>query len=179
MEHEEHDNCKDRDAKPLVGQHSVDLVAEVVVACAGLALFDLLYDVVDKFETLAVGGHDGFLARQVNVTLYVRRLLRLGCLGDSHVDHSLEAFAGGGDGIYNRTAELCGQRGGINLVALFVVYVALVQRHDHRHTELEQLSGEEQTAAQVGGVHNVYDDVGIFLLHIGAGDAFLAGEGGH
>ena len=63
--------------------------------------------------------------------------------------------------------------------ALLFVDVALVQGHHHGDAQLQQLGGEKQAAAQVGGVHDVDDHIRMFLLHIGAGDALLAGEGGH
>ena len=38
---------------------------------------------------------------------------------------------------------------------------------------------QEQAAAEVCGVHNVDDHIGIFVLYVGAGDTLLTGEGRH
>ena len=62
---------------------------------------------------------------------------------------------------------------------LFHVDVGLVQGHNHGNTQLQKLGGEEQAAAEVGGVHDVDDHVGALVPDIGAGDALVGGEGGH
>ena len=100
-------------------------------------------------------------------------------MGNSRVNDFLQTVSGGGNGVDNRAAELVGQNLGINLIALLIVDIALVQGNDHGNAQLQQLRGKEQAAAEIGRVHDVDDDVGVFLLHIGTGDAFLAGEGGH
>ena len=55
----------------------------------------------------------------------------------------------------------------------------LVQCDNHGDPQLQQLGGEEQGAAQIGGIHDVDDDIGMLVLDIGAGDALFGSEGRH
>ena len=86
---------------------------------------------------------------------------------------------GGGHRLHHRTAQQLTELFGIDPVACLFVQIAFVQCHHQRDAQFQQLGGKEQAAAEVGGVHDVDDGIGVLMLHIGAGDAFLRGEGGH
>ena len=105
----------------------------------------------------------------------------LALVGPGHggLHHGLQALCGGGNGPDDRTAQLGRQGVHVDLGVLFLVDVALIQGHHHGNAQLQQLCGEEQAAAEVCGVHNVDDHIGIFVLYVGAGDALLTGEGRH
>ena len=100
-------------------------------------------------------------------------------LCNSGIHNGLQPFRGGGDGFHHGTAQFGGERRYINDGLLFCIDIALVQGDHHGDAQFQQLSREEQTAAQVGGIHNVDDGIGVFVLYIGTGDALLRCERGH
>ena len=100
-----------------------------------------------------------------------------GCSGSFH--NGLETFRGCCGGVDDGTAQLGGKGVGVDLIALLVVEVALVQCNHYGHAKFQKLRGKEQASAQVGSVHDVDDGIGIFILYIGAGDAFFGSKGRH
>ena len=68
---------------------------------------------------------------------------------------------------------------GINYRLLLCIDVRLVQRHDDRNTQFEQLCREEQRAAEIGCVHNIDDRVRMLIANIDAGNTLFRRERRH
>ena len=90
-----------------------------------------------------------------------------------------KSIPGGCGGVQYRAAQLFGQGADIDFRLLFLVDVVLIQRHHNGNAQLQQLCGEEEGAAQIGGIHNVDDGIRILVSHIGAGDALFRGKWRH
>ena len=84
-----------------------------------------------------------------------------------------------GHGFDHRTAQLFRKRLDVDVGLLFGVDIALVERHNHRNAQLEQLRGEKQAAAQVGRVDDIDNRVRALIAHIRAGDALFRGKRRH
>ena len=113
------------------------------------------------------------LVGQVDIALGVRGFLPLAVQGDRRIYHRFQALGGNGYRLHNGTAQLGGKSGCINRGLLLCVDVALVQGNYNGNAQLQQLRGEKQAAAEVCGVHNVDDGVGVLMPHIRTGDALL------
>ena len=157
----------------------VSVVSQGLVLGEDLPLLHLGDQGIDKRETLTVGFLHNFLVSQINVALDIRSSLDFTALCNSGIHYGLQPFRGGGDGFHHGTAQFGGERRYINDGLLFCIDIALVQGDHHGDAQFQQLSREEQTAAQVGGIHNVDDGIGVFVLYIGTGDALLRCERGH
>ncbi len=162
-----------------MGHNGVDPVLCVPVGGADAALLHLFDDGVDKGKAGAVRRLNGFPAGHVHVALDIGGLLRLPCPVYRRFDNLRQALAAGGNGVHHRAAQRRRQGCVVNPGFLLFVHVRLVQRNDHGNPQFQQLGGEEEAAAQVGCVHDIYQHVGPLVPNILAGDAFLAGEGGH
>ena len=68
-----------------------------------------------------------------------------------------------------RLSQLLGQGCHVDPGLFLFVDVAFVQRHHHGDAQLQQLGGEKQAAAQIGGVHDVDQNIRMLLLNVGAG----------
>ena len=164
-----------------MGQDGVDLILEIVILGQDFAGLDLLDDIVDENEAGAVSSLNGGLAGQVDVALGVGSGLTFASEGNGSPDHLGQAVvtAGVGNGLDDGAAQSGGKSGGVDLCVLRGVDVGLVQGDDHGDAQFQQLGGEEEAAAQVGGVDDVDDDIGILAFDVGAGDALFTGEGRH
>ena len=162
-----------------MGQNGIDFVLGVLFLGQNLPGLDLGNDLVDKRKPFAVSRFNGGLIRQIDIPLMIRRFLPLTIQGSGGLHDFCQPIPGGGGGIQYRTAQFLGQGIYINFGFLLLVDVMLVQRHNHRNTQLQQLGGEKQRTAQIGGIHNVDDGIGVLVSDIGAGDALLRGKGRH
>ena len=160
-----------------MGDHSVDAILGVFVGSSELALLHLPDNAVDEGETGAVCLFHLRLVGQINIPLLVRGLLCFARLGHRGLDDLRQSLAAGGYGINHRAAQGRGQGHGVNPGLLLCIHVGLVQRDHHGNPQLQQLRGEKQAAAQIGGIHDIDNHVGMLIPDVGAGDAFLAGEG--
>ncbi len=61
----------------------------------------------------------------------------------------------------------------VDLVAVLAHKVDHVDSHDDRDTQLDKLSGKVKVALDVGAVHNVQDDIGLFVYQIVTGNDLL------
>ena len=119
------------------------------------------------------------LVSQVHASLLIRCFLALPFQAGSSFYHFVQTAGRGRNRFHHRTAKLGSQRRCINGRTLFFVDIALVQRHDHRNAQLQQLCGKKQAAAQIGSIYNVDNRIGVFMLDIAAGDALFRGERRH
>ena len=179
LEYQEHDHGKNRNTQEFVGQHGVNGIAGTLLFREDFPLFHLGYQRVDKGEALAVRILHDLLVGQVDVTLGVRSLLCLAVQLDSSVYHCFQAFSGSRYGFQNRAAQLGGEGCSVNGGLLLGVDVTLVQSDHHRNAQLQQLGGEKQTAAEIGGIHDVDNGIRVLIANIGTGDALLRGKRGH
>ena len=175
MEHQEHNQRKDGNAHHGMRQNCIDAILEVFIFganCTGLYLGN---DLINKSKALAISGTNRILIAHIHITLGIGRALGLACLGKGSLDHFCQALVAGNGrrGLHHRAAQLHGQGQGVDLGLLLGVNIRLVQCDHHRDAQFQQLCGEKQAAAQICRVHNVNDHIGIFLLHVGAGDAFF------
>ena len=179
MEYQEHDQSKNGQAHDGMGQNRIDLVVEIAVFSKNLPLFHLRHDVIDKGKALLISLQNRSSVTEVHIALYVRSGLGLALLCHGGLDHFGKTPGAGGDGLHNGTAQQRGQQLGIDGGLLPGVDVGLVQRHYHGNAQLQKLGGKEQTAAQIGTVDDVDDDIGGLVAHIVPGNALLGCEGGH
>ena len=164
-----------------MGDDVIDLILHVGVFREHFSGFYLGNDLVDEFEALVISGFHSGLAGQIHIALIVRGFLRLAQKTGSGLDHLCKTFitGNGRNGFHHRAAQLLGQQCGIDDGLLLLVDIRLIQGNHHGNAQLQQLGGEEQGAAQVGGIHDVDDGIGALVLNVGAGDAFFRGEGAH
>ena len=179
IEHQEHDSCENSQTCDGVGQNCIDLILEILVLGQYLAGLDLGNNLVDKLKTLAVSSLDGGLAGQIHIALVVGSLLSLAVQCGSSLHNFLQAFATGGSGVDHRAAQLLRQCLYIDLGLLLLVDVVLVQSDNNGDAQLQQLGGEEQGAAQIGGIHDVDDGIGMLVLDVATGNALFGSEGRH
>ena len=162
-----------------MGQDSIDFILEILIPGQNLAGFHLRNDLVNKLESCPVRSLNGFPAAQVHIPLGVGSGLNLAHQRSGGLDNIGKALSVGGYGFDYRAAQLFGKQNLVDVGALLFVDVCLVQGDNHGDAQLQQLGGEEEGAAQIGGVHDVDNHIGILVLNVGAGDALFGGEGGH
>ena len=127
-----------------MSKNRIDLILCVLVLSPDLTGLDCGNDRVNKSETLSVRFLNDILIGQVDIALMIGSFLLLSVKSGSCFDNSLKTVAGGGSGVKYGAAELLGQLLDIDLGALLLIYIVLVQCNDNGNTELEQLGGEEQ-----------------------------------
>ena len=67
----------------------------------------------------------------------------------------------------------CRKRRGVDLCLLLLIDVALVERHDDRHAQFQQLSGKKQAAGKIRCVHDVDDHIRALIFDIGTRHALF------
>ena len=181
LKHEEDHHGKDGNTQPLVGEDIVDLILRVLFAAEHLALLHLADNTVDEGETLTVSLlHDG-LVGQVARTLLIGRDLLLTEGSDSRLHHLPQTPMRriGRHRLHHRAAKSSAQCRSVDDRLPLFIHIALIECHHHGDTQLQQLRGKKQAAAQIGGIHDVDHGIGIGLLHERGSDALLRGKGGH
>ena len=139
--------------------------------------FNRLYDTVYKVKTLAVSRKRGRLIGNIFILLNKGRGLLSSHAFDRHTDKRLKSVRGSGNGGDNGATKLFRERVRVYLIAFLLVYVTFVECDHHRNSKLKKLGGEEKAAAEVVSVHDIYNNVGVFLLYVGARNAFLTRKG--
>ncbi|CNU07287.1 Uncharacterised protein [Salmonella enterica subsp. enterica serovar Bovismorbificans] len=74
---------------------------------------------------------------------------------------------------YDRATQTRGQSVDINTNLLFFGDIQHVERDNTGNTQLQQLQRQIEVALQIGGVHNVYQQVGVAAQDVVAGDLFV------
>ena len=88
------------------------------------------------------------------------------------------AFTPHGGGLHHRAAQGGRELGGIDLVAVFLHHIHHVEGDHDRKPQLQKLCSEVQVPLDVGGVHQVQDDIGTFMQQIVPGHDLFQGVGG-
>ena len=179
LEHEEHYNGKNRNTEPFVSKNGIDLITEVLVLGQNLTGFYVFNDLVYKIKTLTVSSFNNCLIGKIDIALNVRSALSIVSMSNCSFNNRFQTICRSGNGVYNRATKLSGKSLCIDLSTFLFIKVALVQSHNNGNTKLQKLSSEEKATAQIGSINNVDDNIGIFLLHVGTGDALFTGEGRH
>ena len=136
-EHRPHDERKDRNAQPFIGQHSIDFVANVSFLGEDLAGLHGSHNDVYKLESLTVGGfHNSFIGK-VDITLMIRSFLRLARQGCSGLNKCLQTLCRGGYCVDHGTAQLGAQGLHVDLGVLLLVEVALIEGNHHGNAKLQ------------------------------------------
>ena len=179
LEHQEHDHGKNGNAQELVGEDSVDGIAGAFVTGENFPLLHLRDQLIHKGKSLAVRLFHDFFVGQINIALGIGSLLLLTLQGHGGIHHGLQAVGGNGYRFQNRAAQLGSQTGSIDGRLLFGIDIALIQCHNDRDAQFQQLGGKKQAAAEVGGIHDVNNDIRVLMAHIRAGNTLLRGERRH
>ena len=79
--------------------------------------------------------------------VFLAIFLSLAVAGHSGLHHLGQPPVGGGHRLHHRTAQGLGKGGDVDVVALFLVEVLLVQGHHHGDAQLQQLGGKKEGAA--------------------------------
>ena len=96
-----------------------------------------------------------------------------GLFGGGHAARPLD-----GGGLHHRAAQSGRKLVGVDPVPPLFDHVDHVEGHHHRDAQLQQLGGEVEVALDVGGVHQVEDDVGAVVGQVVPGHHLLQGVGG-
>ena len=109
-------------------------------------------------------------------------MLRHLALGSSGLldllEQLLDALVLKGRDHHDRAAELFGELGGIDLVAVLLDQVGHVEGNDHGQAGLDNLKRQIQVALQVGGVDHLDDDIGLAAHEVIARALLLGAVGG-
>ena len=79
---------------------------------------------------------------------------------------------------HDRAAELLGQLGGVDLVAVLLDQVGHVEGDDYGQTGLDNLKRQVQVALEVGGIDDLDDNVGLAAHEVIARALLLGAVGG-
>ncbi len=74
---------------------------------------------------------------------------------------------------YDRATQTRGQSVDINTNLLFFSDIQHIERDNTGDTQLQQLQRQIEVALQIGGVYNVYQQVGVAAQDVVAGDLFV------
>ena len=177
IEHKEHNGGKNRDTEPFIRENGINFIADILILGKNLTGFNLPYYRVDKLKTLTVCRFNLCLVGQVNILLHIRYALlfvHLCCCG---VNQRLQAVCRSGNGFHNGTAEFRRKSVGINFVALLFTDVTLIKSNNNGNAKFQKLCGKEKAAAQIVRIHDIDNDIGIFILYIRACNAFFTCKG--
>ena len=109
----------------------------------------------------------------------VLRHLALGSSGLLYLlEQLLDALVLKGRDHHDRTAELLGQLGGVDLVAVLLDQVGHVEGNDHGQAGLDDLKRQVQVALEVGGIDHLDNDIGLAAHEVVARALLLGAVGG-
>ena len=105
----------------------------------------------------------------------VGQLNALGGLGsgDRSLGSLLAALALQGGDLNSLAAQLLGELGQVDLVAVLADQVDHVDCHDNGDAQLDQLGGQVEVTLDVGAINDVQDGIGLLVDEVATGDNFL------
>ena len=176
VEHQKHHSSKNRNTQPLVCEDLIDGVSHIPVLGQNVAHLHRFHQGIYKGKPFPVCR----LGRSL-VMDFLRGIgscLAAAGMGDCRFHQGFQSPVGSRDRLDHGAAQPGRQSLSVDPVSLLFAQVAFVQRHHHRDSQLQQLGGEKQTAAEIFSVYNVDDHVRLFPADIVTGDPLLPGKGG-
>ena len=114
--------------------------------------------------------HFAYGAREFGASQHAHRVALALARGICLVHKLLDPLAFQGGDLHHRDGELVFERLRAHLVARLFHRVHHVERHHHGHLDLHELRGEIKIALKVGRVHDVDDEVRLFVQDVVARD---------